>query len=166
VFRFSTGHRCQHVIWCIAAARGGAWSAVQVRRILDAPPQAFGHSCLEKALRARPARGAAAGLLLGGFRHIFAYTGRMTASRHRVLMNFQFREKWTVHFLEADCQTPLWRGRYYDFESVDRVREILVRAAPPPETFEEFDRCVRSWSRGSVYLDLTAEQYGRLKRGV
>lgn len=89
----------------------------------------------------------------------------MSASTHRVLMNFQLRERWTVHFLEADCKTVLWPGRYYDFESVDRLREILVRAAAPPETFEEFDRCVRSWSRGSVYLDLTEEQYGRLKRG-
>jgi hypothetical protein len=89
----------------------------------------------------------------------------MTASPRRVLMNFQHREKWSVHFLEADCKTALWEGRYYHFESVDRLREILVRAAPPAETFENFDRCVRSWSRGSVYLDLTEEQYGRLKRG-
>lgn len=89
----------------------------------------------------------------------------MPASLHRVLMNFQLRESWTVHFIEADCKTPLWPGRYYDFESVDRVREILVRATAPSETFEEFDRCVRSWSRGSVYLDLTEEQYGRLRRG-
>ena len=89
----------------------------------------------------------------------------MTTSLHRVLMNFQSREKWSVHFLEADCKTALWPGRYYDFDTVDRVREILVRAAALPETFEEFDRCVRSWSRGSVYLDLTEEQYGRLKRG-
>ena len=59
----------------------------------------------------------------------------MTASHHRVLMNFQLRECWTVHFLEADCKTALWPGRYYDFESVDRVREILVRAAAPAETF-------------------------------
>jgi hypothetical protein len=90
----------------------------------------------------------------------------VTAHLHRVLMNFQFREKWTVHFLEADCKTPLWRGRYYDFESVDRVREIRVRASSPPAVFEELERCVRAWSRGSVYLDLTEEQYARLKRGV
>jgi len=50
-------------------------------------------------------------------------------------MNFQFREHWTVHFLEADCKTALWEGRYYDFETVDRVREILVRAEAPAETF-------------------------------
>lgn len=89
----------------------------------------------------------------------------MPDSLHRVLMNFQLREKWTVHFLEADCKTPLWPGRYYDYDTVNRVREILVRAAAPAETFEEFDRCVRAWGRGSVYLDLTADQYGRLKCG-
>jgi hypothetical protein len=101
----------------------------------------------------------------GGFSILSPKLVNMQAPLHRVLMNFQLREKWTVHFLEADCKTPLWPGRYYDFESVDRLREILVRAAAPPETFEEFDRCVRSWSRGSVYLDLAEEQYGRLKRG-
>jgi len=50
----------------------------------------------------------------------------MPASTHRVLMTFQFRERWTVHFLEADCKTALWERRYYDFGTVDQVRKILV----------------------------------------
>jgi hypothetical protein len=89
----------------------------------------------------------------------------MPTSLHRVLMNFQHRVKWTVHFLKADCKTPLREGRYYDFEVVEQVREILMRAAPPA-AFEEFEHRVRARIRGSDYLDLTEEQYARLKRGV
>jgi hypothetical protein len=37
-------------------------------------------------------------------------------------------------------------ARYYDFETVDQVRKILMRAARPPEIFEEFEHGVRGWS--------------------
>ncbi len=32
------------------------------------------------------------------------------------------------------------------------------------QTFREFDMNIRAWSCGSVYLELTDEQYGKLKR--
>jgi hypothetical protein len=82
----------------------------------------------------------------------------------RVLMNFMFRDGWTVHFLEADCRTALKPGRFYDVATLERVRALLTRANATPETFAEFDHNVRAWSRGSVYLDLTVTQYARLKR--
>jgi hypothetical protein len=43
------------------------------------------------------------------------------------------------------------------------VREILVRASGTPEVFAEFDHNVRAWARDTVYLDLTDEQYARLR---
>jgi hypothetical protein len=82
---------------------------------------------------------------------------------HRVLMNFQCNRGWSVHFIEADCRTPVARGRFYDFTELAQVRAILVRANATPEVFAEFDHNVRAWSRGSVYLDLTDMQYTRLK---
>ncbi len=82
----------------------------------------------------------------------------------RVLMNFQCNRGWSVHFIEADCRTPVAVGRFYDYAELAQVREILVRANASPEVFAEFDHNVRAWSRGSVYLDLTVTQYARLKR--
>jgi hypothetical protein len=45
----------------------------------------------------------------------------------RVLMNFMFRDGWTVHFLEADCRTPLKPGRFYDVSTLKGVRALLAR---------------------------------------
>jgi hypothetical protein len=64
---------------------------------------------------------------------------------HRVLMNFQCNRGWSVHFIEADCCTPVASGRFYDYAELDRVREILVRANATPEVFAEFDHNVRAW---------------------
>lgn len=82
----------------------------------------------------------------------------------RVLMNFQFYRGWSVHFMEADCRTPVGAGRFYDYADLERVREILVRANATHEVHAEFNHNVRAWSRGSVYLDLTDEQYARLRK--
>ena len=51
----------------------------------------------------------------------------------------------------------MWMKKSY------HAREILMRANATPEIFAEFDRNVRAWSRGSVYLDLADLQYTRLK---
>lgn len=83
---------------------------------------------------------------------------------HRVLMNVQLREKRTVQFLEVDCKTALWGGPLYDIETVDQVREILVRSAAAPAVSQEF--AAASGGQASIYLDLTDEQCARLKRGV
>lgn len=79
-------------------------------------------------------------------------------------MNFMHRNGWSAHFLEADCQTPVGRGRYFDFATLDELRAVLTRANAPPETLADFDHCIRAWGRGSVTLNLTAEQYARLRR--
>ncbi len=82
----------------------------------------------------------------------------------RVLMNFMLRDGWTVHFLEADCRTPLKAGRFYDVATLEGVRALLIRANATSETLVDFNHDVRAWSRGSIYLNVTDQQYARLKR--
>ena len=79
-------------------------------------------------------------------------------------MNFQCNRGWSVHFIEADCRTPVSLGHFYAYTELAQVREILVRSNAAPEVFAEFDHNVRAWSRGSVYLDLTDLQYTKLKK--
>jgi hypothetical protein len=83
----------------------------------------------------------------------------------RVLMKFQHRKTWSVHFIEEDCRTSLRPGGFYRYTSIDQVRQILIRAEASPQTFAEFENCVLQWSRGSIFLDLTDQQHERLKKG-
>ena len=80
----------------------------------------------------------------------------------RVLMNFQFRDGWWAHFIEADCKTIIGeRTRYIHFATLDELRAFVLRATP--DDIEEFDRNARRWSRGSLFCTLTEEQYAKLK---
>jgi hypothetical protein len=84
---------------------------------------------------------------------------------HRVLLNFQHNRFWTVHFIEADCKTTIGaRTRYYSFPSLDDLRAFVVRCNADADALLDFEQCIKSWARGSVFVDLTDEQYAQLKR--
>jgi hypothetical protein len=98
----------------------------------------------------------------------FAYSslmgeGRSSTSRpHHVVMNFQHNNGWSIHFIAVDCKTPL--SRFYDLSSLDALRDLVRRTDPPPETLQELEDDIRRWSRGSIHLHLTEEEYQKLKR--
>jgi hypothetical protein len=82
----------------------------------------------------------------------------------RVLLNFMhYRDSWTVPFIEADCRTTIGpKTRYYPFADLKALRSFVTRCHPEEATLAGFDRSVRAWGRGSEYVYLTDEQYGRL----
>ncbi|QNI37504.1 hypothetical protein [Edaphobacter albus] len=83
---------------------------------------------------------------------------------HRVLMNFQsYTGIWSVHFIDANCRTPIGKKtRYIDFVSIEELRYFVKRCNPDAEQLEEFEHDIRAWGRGSIYVNLTDEQYRRL----
>jgi hypothetical protein len=87
-----------------------------------------------------------------------------TGPKRRVLMNFQLMHSWSAHFLEEDCKTPVSDPvRFYDFKSLEDLRAMVGRTLDPDYAVKHFDRDVRRWARGSVWLEITEEQYQRLK---
>ncbi len=83
-----------------------------------------------------------------------------TPRPHRVLMNFMYRERWTVSFLAADCRTTL-RG-YSDLADGHALRRLVQEGCC--EDVEDFERQVRAWGQGAVWLRLTEEQHRMLTR--
>ena len=83
----------------------------------------------------------------------------------RVVLNFQhYRDAWSVHFIEADCRTTIGpETRFYNFATLDALRSFATRCQPEDATLSGFERSVRAWGRGSEYVHLTPEQYGKLK---
>jgi hypothetical protein len=83
----------------------------------------------------------------------------------RVLLNFQqYQDLLSVHFIEADCKTVIGLyDRYYEFATLDGLRSFVLRCNPD---MPEFERSVRAWSRSSNFVNVTDEQYARLKRGT
>jgi hypothetical protein len=83
----------------------------------------------------------------------------------RVLLNFQhYGELWSVHFIEADCRTAIGRQtRYFHFATVDGLRSFVLRCNP--EDIAKFERSIRAWNRGSNYVNLTDEQYAKVRNG-
>jgi hypothetical protein len=70
---------------------------------------------------------------------------------------------WWVGFIEADCRTPIGhKTRYYHFATLDGLRSFVMRCNP--ENTPEFERSIRAWGRGSNYVNLSDEQYAKLKR--
>jgi hypothetical protein len=79
-------------------------------------------------------------------------------------MNFQLREDWVVHFIEADCKTTIGpRTRYIHFATEQELRAFVSRCNL--EDPAGFEHSLGQWSRGSTYATLTDEQYSRLKFG-
>lgn len=82
---------------------------------------------------------------------------------HRVYMYYILREYWMCQFLEEDLKTPL-PGRLH-FKSADKVRAIVDKVG----NFANLqDRQALDYGlgigRGGVWLQLTDEQYLRLKQ--
>jgi len=83
----------------------------------------------------------------------------------RVLMNFDhYKEWWVVHFIEADCQTRIGtKTRYFRLPTLEALRSFLLRCNPEDTALQSFDQGVRAWGRGSEYVQLTTEQYTKLR---
>ncbi len=81
----------------------------------------------------------------------------------RILLNFDhYKDLWCVHFIEADCRTVIGPPtHYFRFATLDRLRSFVVRCNP--ENMPEFERSVRAWNRGSNFVNVTDEQYRKLK---
>jgi hypothetical protein len=73
----------------------------------------------------------------------------------------QVKDWWRVQYLEADLRTSVGRG--YHYTDLDRVRDILRRANADAEAWEEFESGIRKWGIGACFLNLTEEQYRKLK---
>src|SRR5690242_12737839 len=83
--------------------------------------------------------------------------------RHRVLMNFMLTGAgWRISFLEADCKTIL--NRKLVFSIPDKIFEMARRGGAD---LTSAGRCDLengiSIGRGGVWLNLSADQYHKLK---
>jgi hypothetical protein len=83
--------------------------------------------------------------------------------RHRVYLSFQDRHGWQCQFLEADLKTPLPKRLH--FASSDKIIELVERGGGlrDQESRLMLDQGI-AMGRGGVFLNLTGEQYARLKR--
>jgi hypothetical protein len=84
---------------------------------------------------------------------------------HKVYMGFFVRGggEWVCTFLEPDLRTPI--GRIRCFGSEEKLRELIARTQT---TFTLEDRQAldhaTALGRGGVYLQLSGEQYEKLRR--
>ena len=81
---------------------------------------------------------------------------------HRVYMSFMLREGWYCQFLEEDLKTPL--PRKVTLKTVDQIKEIARRggASLNLESRQALEHAIEN-GRGGIYLQLTEEQYRKLK---
>jgi hypothetical protein len=79
-------------------------------------------------------------------------------------MHFMIRDGWHCQFLEEDLKTPL--PKRLTFGDVSKVRELAEkgRAFANLEARHAFNQGVEV-GRGGIYLQLTEEQYAKLKKG-
>jgi hypothetical protein len=86
------------------------------------------------------------------------------AGSRRVYMTFFESHGWIVQFLEPDLKTPI--GRIRKFNHADRVTELIGRT-PTSMNLEARNMLEHALAggRGGMYLDLTGEQYRKLKWG-
>jgi hypothetical protein len=77
-------------------------------------------------------------------------------------MSFMLRERWFCQFLEADLKTAL--PRKLSFAEVEKVRELAERGGglPDLDSAAALEHGIEI-GRGGVWLNLTPEQYVRLK---
>jgi hypothetical protein len=81
---------------------------------------------------------------------------------HRVYMYYMFRENWMCQFLEEDLKTSLPRRLH--FKDAEKIRTIVEKVG----NFANLqDRQALDYGlaigRGGVWLQLTEEQYQRLR---
>jgi hypothetical protein len=81
----------------------------------------------------------------------------------RVYMSFMLRNSWHCQFLEEDLKTPL--PRKVVFADRDKVRELAERGGAKFNLEQEqaLSHAIEI-GRGGVWLNLTDEQYRRLKQ--
>jgi len=77
-------------------------------------------------------------------------------------MSFMHREGWYCQFLEEDLKTPL--PRKVTLKTVDQIKEIARRGGANMnlETQQALEHAIEN-GRGGIYLQLTEEQYRKLK---
>ena len=83
---------------------------------------------------------------------------------HCVYMTFMLGHgSWFCQFLEADAETPL--PRKLNFADPEKIRELARRgeAWGNLESKQALEHGIET-GRGGVWLNLTLEQYARLKR--
>jgi hypothetical protein len=80
----------------------------------------------------------------------------------RVYASFQCRKGWQVSFLESDLKTSL--RKHLTFASEQKIIELAERGSADLnlESRAAIQHGI-SIGRGGFYLNLTAEQYSRLK---
>jgi len=85
-------------------------------------------------------------------------------ARHRVYMSFFVRHGWQVQFMEADLKTVL--PRLLVFAESDKLLEIFERwgVDRKMEDRSAFEYAIRV-GRGGIYLDLSHEEYLKLRIG-
>lgn len=90
-------------------------------------------------------------------------TCRASRGRHRIYMHFMFRDGWHCQFLEEDLKTPLPRKLCFSHEA--KVREMARRGGCMLnlESLQALDHALEI-GRGGVWMELTEEQYQKLKR--
>ena len=90
------------------------------------------------------------------------YCQRCRPAPRKVYMFFFLRKGWHCAFLEPDLKTPL--PRKFTFASEEKVRELVERAGgfKKLEDRQAFDYAL-TIGRGGVNLNLTEEQYKKLK---
>jgi hypothetical protein len=84
------------------------------------------------------------------------------APQHKVYMGFFERGGWTVQFLETDLKTSI--GRIRTFADAQQIRNLVDRTPTPMnlEARNMLDHGINQ-GRGGMYLQLTDEQYQKLK---
>jgi hypothetical protein len=84
--------------------------------------------------------------------------------KRRVYMAFFQRDGWYCQFLEADLKTPL--PRKFNFKTAEKILQLADHggALQNLEARQMIDHAI-STGRGGVWLDLTEEQYQKLKTG-
>ncbi|HZL53954.1 MAG TPA: hypothetical protein VFC37_23735 [Terracidiphilus sp.] len=82
---------------------------------------------------------------------------------HRVYVSFQFRNGWHCQFLEADLKTSLPKRLH--FASPDKIIELVQRGGgiADQEGRLMLNQAIET-GRGGVFLNLTPEQYSKLRR--
>ena len=77
-------------------------------------------------------------------------------------MSFMLRDGWYCQFLESDLKTPLLRK--CTLQNPEKLVEMVKRGRgfKNLETRQAFDHAVEV-GRGGIYLELTDEQYRKLK---
>jgi len=95
--------------------------------------------------------------------HFCAHCAASRTPRRRVYMSFMHREGWHCQFLEEDLKTSL--PRKVTLDTPAKLIEMAKRGGSNLnlETRQALDHSIEI-GRGGVWLELTEEQYARLRK--